>query len=77
MFRIRRGAQVRVLVSTNAIEEGIDISNCEFVIRFNWFGTTKSHIQGAGRARFEGASVYYFENDPDHEETRAHMMQVM
>ena len=33
------------MVATNAMEEGIDVSNCEYVVRYNWFGTTKSHIQ--------------------------------
>jgi ERCC4-related helicase len=67
---------VRILVSTNALEEGIDVSDCEFVVRYNRFSTTKSHIQGAGRARFEGAKVFYFENDPDMEQEKADMLQV-
>ena len=51
----RRGT-VTLLVATDAAEEGIDVADCEFVIRFNWFGTTKSHIQGSGRARKAGST---------------------
>jgi hypothetical protein len=56
--------RVPVLVSTNALEEGIDVPDCAFVIRFDGFSTTKAHIQGSGRARNKNARVYYFKNDP-------------
>ena len=55
----------RAVVCTAALEEGVDVSDCAFVVRFSGFDTTKSHIQGSGRARRPGAKVYYFENDPD------------
>jgi endoribonuclease Dicer len=35
-----------ILISTSALEEGIDVPDCSFVIRFDAFNTTKSHIQG-------------------------------
>ena len=54
--RFKSSEGVRVLVSANAVEEGIDVSDCEFVVRFNPIQTTKSHIQGSGRARLAGAS---------------------
>ena len=60
-----------LLVATDAAEEGIDVADCEFVIRFNWFGTTKSHIQGSGRARKAGSTCYYFENDGSAEQQHA------
>jgi ERCC4-related helicase/uncharacterized membrane protein YgcG len=66
----RRGT-VTLLVATDAAEEGIDVADCEFVIRFNWFGTTKSHIQGSGRARKAGSTCYYFENDVGAEQRAA------
>ncbi|CAK9105364.1 unnamed protein product [Durusdinium trenchii] len=70
MEEFRRG-QVQVLVCTNALEEGVDVSDCAFVIRFNKFHTTKSHIQGSGRARKENAEIYYFDNCPENEEEKA------
>ncbi|KAL7551335.1 hypothetical protein ACHAWF_014528 [Thalassiosira exigua] len=51
------------LVSSAALEEGIDVSDCGFVIRYTSIDTTKAHIQGSGRARHEDAVVYYFDND--------------
>jgi hypothetical protein len=32
---------VSLLVATDTAEEGIDVADCEFVIRFDRFGTTK------------------------------------
>ena len=63
-----------MLVATAALEEGIDVSDCQFVIRYSKFNTSKSHIQGAGRARHEDAEVFYFENDPEVEAAKAQKM---
>lgn len=57
------GLRTRLLVCTSMLEEGIDVADCAFVVRFNVFNTTKSHIQGSGRARRHDAEVYYFDND--------------
>jgi hypothetical protein len=38
---------------------------------FNKFDTTKSHIQGSGRARALDAELYYFENDVVYEQEMA------
>jgi endoribonuclease Dicer len=70
-----REGRLVLLVTTNALEEGIDVSNCLFVIRFDGFHTTKSHIQGSGRARYEGAEIYYFENSIAKEEAKAREMR--
>lgn len=57
-----------LLVSTSALEEGIDVPDCQFVVRFDIVHTTKGHIQGSGRAmRHACPRVYYFDNDPEHE----------
>jgi endoribonuclease Dicer len=60
----KRG-EYRVLVATATLEEGIDVSECEFVVRFTRVRTTKAHIQGSGRARHPNAKIYYFDNNPD------------
>jgi len=44
-------------------------------VRFSSFTTTKSHIQGSGRARKWGARVFYFDNDPKREVEGAELLQ--
>ena len=41
------------------------------MVRFNEIQTTRSHVQGVGRARAQRARVYYFENCPRVECERA------
>eukprot|EP00434_Breviolum_minutum_P024149 symbB.v1.2.021318.t3/scaffold1837.1/size99322/6 len=64
--RFKEG-DIRILVSTNALEEGINVAECTWVVRFDKIHTTKNHIQGSGRARADVARIYYFDNDPDEE----------
>jgi endoribonuclease Dicer len=59
-----RNGEVRILAATAALEEGIDVTECAFVVRYTCIATTKAHIQGAGRARHPNATIYYFENNP-------------
>jgi len=66
---------VGILVTTNALEEGIDVQDCRIVIRFDVFHNVKSHVQGAGRARHPDARIYYFENDPEVAKEDAARMQ--
>ena len=68
--QFRTGA-ISLLAATNALEEGIDVSACSFVIRYDSVSTTKSHIQGSGRGRSEDAQVFYFVNDPTIECSKA------
>lgn len=69
----RRGAS-RLLVCTTCAEEGVDVAACTFVVRFSSFHTTRSHIQGVGRARRKQSFVYYFNNDVESECQRAKLM---
>ncbi|KAL7560687.1 hypothetical protein ACA910_021424 [Epithemia clementina (nom. ined.)] len=66
--------KVRILVATAALEEGIDVSDCAFVIRYSSIATTKAHIQGSGRARHRDAKIYYFENSPERERAKESAM---
>ena len=63
-----------MLVCTLCAEEGVDVAACAFVLRFSKFDTTKSHKQGAGRARQPNAEIIYMENDPVEECDREDMM---
>ena len=65
------------LVATNSIEEGIDIPDCNVVVRFDKFHNVKSHVQGTGRCRGagKGGLIIYFENDPDVEQQQADLVQ--
>ena len=60
----------RVMVSTSSLEEGLDVPCCRFVVRYDYFNSAKSHVQGSGRARHPQAEIFYFDNDPDIEEER-------
>ncbi len=48
----------KLLVATNAAEEGLDLPCCEFVVRFSPPSTGIQLVQGRGRARKLGAQYF-------------------
>ena len=54
LFRV--GA-IQIVVSPPTLEGGLDVPECQVVIRFDQFATAKSRIQGANRARRAEAKV--------------------
>ena len=52
-FRLPTASAIGIhcLVATSVAEEGIDIPDCNLVIRFDGVSTLKEHIQSRGRAR--------------------------
>ena len=45
-----RTGRRQFLVTTNQSEEGINVGDCNNVLRFDVFHNVKSHVQGSGRA---------------------------
>jgi ERCC4-related helicase len=43
--------RINVLIATNVVEEGLDVSTCNLVICLNELATVKAFIQMKGRAR--------------------------
>lgn len=68
--------KVRVIVATSSLEEGIDVADCKVVVRFDYFSSVRSHIQGSGRARHPDAKIFYFEQEPEVEEEKAALMNM-
>jgi|ERR1712150_406245 len=46
-----RSGKINCLVSTDVLEEGMDITTCNLVIRFDEITTFRSYVQSKGRAR--------------------------
>ena len=57
-FRTKSSDGLNLLVSTSVLEEGLDIPECNMVIRFNLMSNEISQVQAQGRARAEGGVVY-------------------
>lgn len=50
-----REGKVNIIVATQVLEEGLDIQECNLVIRFDLSDTVCSFIQSRGRARMQGS----------------------
>jgi endoribonuclease Dicer len=53
-----RKHEINILVSTNIVEEGVDIPACNMIIRFSKIHNFGSYIQSKGRARSDNSSYY-------------------
>ena len=50
LLKFRTG-EVNILIATNVVEEGLDVSECNLVICMNEMMNVKAFIQMKGRAR--------------------------
>ncbi|KAK8028243.1 hypothetical protein PG991_005299 [Apiospora marii] len=54
-----RSVRINCLVATNIAEEGLDIPNCNMVIRFDLYNTMIQYIQSKGRARMDNSRFFH------------------
>lgn len=66
-----RDGRINLIFATNVAEEGIDIPECNFVIRFDLYKTPIQYMQSRGRARMKGSTYAHMlgENNAEHEST--------
>ena len=65
--KFRRG-EINCLIATSIAEEGLDISDCNLVIRFDLYRTLIQYIQSRGRARHSNSKYVHMleEGNPVH-----------
>ncbi|KAJ8303366.1 hypothetical protein KUTeg_019762 [Tegillarca granosa] len=57
-----KSGEVKLLVSTSVGSEGIDIPECNIILKYNFSGNEINVIQMQGRLRKEGGKAIYFSN---------------
>ncbi|KAI6865540.1 P-loop containing nucleoside triphosphate hydrolase protein [Hortaea werneckii] len=60
-----RKGQKTLIIATNVLEEGIDVSACNHVICFDMPKNLTSFVQGRGRARQKGSKYFLFIPEDD------------
>lgn len=59
LVKFRKG-ELNCLFATSVAEEGLDIPDCNLVVRFDLYRTMIQYIQSRGRARHRNSKVRYF-----------------
>jgi ERCC4-related helicase len=58
LLKFRTG-EVNILIATNVVEEGLDVSECNLVICMNEMMNVKAFIQMKGRARKKDSNFIF------------------
>ncbi|CAG9768668.1 unnamed protein product [Ceutorhynchus assimilis] len=66
--------EINVMCSSNVLEEGVDITTCSLVIRFDHPEEYRSYIQSKGRARNRSSLFYMLVEKSHHEKFRIRYM---
>ncbi|CAG2169667.1 unnamed protein product [Oppiella nova] len=60
-----RDQKLNLIISTSVLEEGLDVSICNLVVRFDRINTFREYLQSKGRARADSARYYMMTSDED------------
>ncbi|QSZ34569.1 hypothetical protein DSL72_006163 [Monilinia vaccinii-corymbosi] len=65
-----RNGELNCLIATSVAEEGLDIPDCNLVVRFDLYDTVIQYIQSRGRARHVNSRYYHMVENHNEEQIR-------